>query len=128
MAEKELKLTVAEEEPAHAGRGTVRLDENVMKKLGVKPGNIIQIKGQKTTGAIGVKGYARDHGLEIARMDGLARRNAGTSIGEKVIVSKANFKEAKSVTLAPAESGIRLLVSGEGIKSSLLAAGRFAAD
>jgi transitional endoplasmic reticulum ATPase len=120
MTEKEMKLTVAEEEPAHAGRGTVRLDESVMKKLGVRPGDIIQIKGQKTTGAVGVKGYAKDHGLEIARMDGLTRRNAGTSIGEKATISKADFKEAKSVTLAPAESGIRLLVSGESIKHNLL--------
>ena len=120
MAEKELKLTVAEEEPAHAGLGTVRLDESVIRKLGTKQGEIVQIKGQKTTSAIVVKGYARDHGLEIARMDGLARRNAGTSIGEKVIISKADFKEAKSVTLAPAEQGIRLFASGEALKRNLL--------
>jgi len=120
MAEKELKLTVAEEEPAHAGMGTVRLDEGTMKKIGVRQGDIVQIKGQKTTGAIAVKGYSRDHGIEIARMDGLIRRNAGTSIGEKVALSKGEFKEAKSVTFAPAEAGIRLIVQGESLKQSLL--------
>ncbi len=121
MAKKELKLTVAEaRRQADVGRGLVRLDEGVMKKLGIKQGDIVEIKGTRLTGAIAVKGYPEDRGLNVARMDGLIRRNAGTSIGEKVDVSKAEIKEAKKVTVAPAEPGIRIMASGVAIKRSLL--------
>jgi transitional endoplasmic reticulum ATPase len=61
-----------------------------------------------------------DRGLEIIRIDGLIRHNAGTSIGEKVTVAKAEVREAKSITVAPAEPGIRLLASGEVLKRNLL--------
>jgi len=124
MAEKELKLlklTVAEaRKQADVGRGIARLDEHVMKRLDIKQGDILEIGGTKTTGAIAVKGYAEDQGLDIVRIDGLTRRNAGTSIGEKVTIRKAKVKEAKSVTLAPADPRLRLMIHGDALKRNLL--------
>jgi len=121
MAEKDLKLTVAEaRRQADVGRGIARLDERIMKKLDVKQGDILEIEGTKTTGAIAVKGYAEDQGLDVVRMDGLTRRNAGTSIGEKVTIKKAKVKEAKSITLAPADPRIRLMAHGDALKRNLL--------
>ncbi|MCJ7720338.1 MAG: CDC48 family AAA ATPase [Candidatus Hadarchaeum sp.] len=124
MAEKDLKLlklTVAEaRRQADVGRGIARLDEHVMKKLDVKQGDILEMVGTKTTGAIAVKGYAEDQGLDVVRIDGMTRRNAGTSIGEKVTVIKAKVKEAKSITLAPADPRIRLMAHGDALKRNLL--------
>jgi len=124
MAEKELKLlklTVAEAmRQADVGRGIARLDERAMKKLDIKQGDILEMVGTKTTGAIAVKGYAEDQGLDVVRIDGMTRRNAGTSIGEKVTVIKAKVKEAKSITLAPADPRIRLMAHGDALKRNLL--------
>jgi transitional endoplasmic reticulum ATPase len=79
MAEKELKLTVSEaRRQADVGRGIARLDERTMKKLDVKQGDVLEIEGTKTTGAIAVRGYAEDQGLDVVRIDGMTRRNAGT--------------------------------------------------
>jgi transitional endoplasmic reticulum ATPase len=121
MIEKELKLTVAEaRRQADVGRSIARVDERIMKKLDVKQGDILEIEGTKTTGVIAVRGYAEDQGLDIVRIDGLARRNAGTSIGEKVTVRKANVKEAKSVTVAPADPHLRLMIHGDSLKRNLM--------
>ncbi len=121
MAEKELKLTIAEaRKQADVGRGIARVDERIMKKLDIQQGDILEIEGTKTTGAIAVKGYAEDQGLDVVRVDGLIRRNAGTSIGEKVTTRKAKVKEAKSVTLAPADPRIHLMIHGGALKQNLL--------
>ncbi len=121
MAEKELKLVVAENRhQAYVNRGFALIDEGVMKRIGIKQGDIVEITGSHSTGAIAVKGFPEDKGLEIIRIDGLIRHNAGTSIGEKATVRKASVKEAKSVTIAPTDPRVRFMVSGEVIRRNLL--------
>ncbi|MEM2192337.1 MAG: AAA family ATPase, partial [Candidatus Hadarchaeales archaeon] len=121
MAEKELKLVVAENRhQAYVNRGFALIDEEQLKKIGAKPGDIIELTGQKTTAAIAIKGAREDRGLEIIRIDGLIRRNAGVSIGEKVTVRKADVKEAKKVVLAPADPNIRAMVSEVALQRNLL--------
>ncbi|KXA97814.1 hypothetical protein AKJ38_00005, partial [candidate division MSBL1 archaeon SCGC-AAA259I14] len=53
-------------------------------------------------------------------LDGLERRNTGSSIGEKVTVRKANVKEANRVTIAPTEQNIQIRGGGRALKRSLL--------
>jgi transitional endoplasmic reticulum ATPase len=119
--EKELKLVVAENRHhAYVNRGFALIDEGQMRQIGVKQGDYIQITGTKTTGAIAIRGMPEDRGLEIIRIDGLIRHNAGTSIGEKVSVKKADIKEAKSITIAPTDPNIRFMAPGEVIKRNLL--------
>jgi transitional endoplasmic reticulum ATPase len=121
MAEKELKLVVAENRhQAYVNRGFALVDEGVMRRIGIRQGDYIEITGSRQTGAIAVKGYPEDKGLEIIRIDGLIRHNSGTSIGEKVEVRKAGVKEAKSVTIAPADPHVRFMASGEVIRRNLL--------
>ena len=120
MAEKELKLIVAENRyQPDVGRGLARLPENVMKKLDVRQGDVVEITGSKPTGAIVVNGFPDDRGLDVVRIDGSIRRNAGTSIGEKVSVKKVAIKEAKSVTIAPADPRIQFMASEEVIGRNL---------
>ena len=101
------------------GRGIARLDANTMKAISVKEGDVIEIRGKRTTAAIAVRSYPADVGLNIVRIDGLVRKNCGTSIGEGVIVVKANAKEAKKIVLAPAEKGYILRVSPNLLKQNL---------
>ena len=100
-------LKVAEAEHRDIGRFIVRIDAMSMEKLGVRTGDIIQIKGKRITAAIAWPAYQGDKGREIIRMDGRIRRNAGVSLSEKVEVTKANEEPARNVTLAPTSVPIR---------------------
>ncbi|MHA1587170.1 MAG: CDC48 family AAA ATPase [Candidatus Thorarchaeota archaeon] len=103
----EIVLKVAEAEHRDIGRFIVRIDAVSMEKLGVRTGDIIQIKGKRVTAAIAWPAYQGDKGREIIRMDGRIRRNAGVSLSEKVTVSRANEEPARNVTLAPTSVPIR---------------------
>jgi len=102
----ELQLRVAEARQEDVNRFIVRLSSEAMERLGVKTGDVIEIKGRKITAAIVWPAYDEDRDQEIIRMDGTIRHNAGVSLGEKVTVRKANEKEAKTVVLSPISTSI----------------------
>ncbi len=121
MTDEEMKLVVAENRyQNYVNRGFALIDESLMKRIGIKQGDYVEITGSRSTGAIAIKGAADDKGLEILRIDGLIRHNAGTSIGEKVVAKKASISEAKSITIAPTNPNVKFMVSGEVIKRNLL--------
>jgi len=117
----EIKLRVGElTERGDFGRGIIRIDARNMKKLGIREGDVVEITGKKSTGAIAIRAYPADIGLNIVRMDGLVRRNCGTSIGEFVKLKRADVKEAEAVTIAPARTGIIIRVQGSDFQQNLL--------
>jgi transitional endoplasmic reticulum ATPase len=91
-----------------SGRGIVRIDARTMSILGVKEGDIVEVLGKSSTGAIAVRAYPADIGLGIVRMDGITRRNAGVGIGETVALKKISAADAKKVIIAPAQKGVRI--------------------
>ncbi len=101
------------------GRGIIRIDTKNMSKLGIKEGDILELHGKRLTGAIAIRAYPADIGLNIMRMDGITRRNAGIGVGESIRVKKAEPKEAKRVVLAPTQKGIRLMMNPELLKKNL---------
>jgi transitional endoplasmic reticulum ATPase len=101
------------------GRGLVRLDTKTMSKLGIKEGEIVAMQGKNLTGALAVRAYPADIGLNVIRMDGITRRNAGIGVGETIKVSRAEPRDAKRVTLAPAQKGIILQMNPELLKKNL---------
>ena len=101
------------------GRGIARVDSNTMKVLGIKEGEVIDVQGKRMTAAIAIRSYPADVGLNVIRIDGLVRKNAGTSIGEAVVVRKAAVKEGKKVTLAPTEKGLMLHWSPNLLKQNI---------
>ncbi|HIH73560.1 MAG TPA: CDC48 family AAA ATPase [Thermococcaceae archaeon] len=117
---EEIKLRVAEALKRDVGRGIVRFDRKYQKQLGVEPGDIVELEGEKKTAAIVENAHPDDRGLDIIRMDGYIRRNAGVSIGDYVTVRKAEVQEAKRVVLAPAQKGVYLQIPGELVKRNLL--------
>ena len=111
-----IKLKVGElSDRGDFGRGIVRLPSKIMKKLKLKEGDVVELKGEKKTGAVAVRSYPADAGLEIVRMDGLVRKNCGVSISEMVSIKKSEEKEAKKVTVAPLREdfgNVRVKVKG----------------
>ncbi|MGV8171485.1 MAG: CDC48 family AAA ATPase [Candidatus Woesearchaeota archaeon] len=120
MAVPEIKLKVAEAIQDDVTKGIVRVDSSYMKQIGVRSGDIVEIQGGRKTVAIVDRAYPGDMGLNIIRMDGLIRRNAKTGIGEVVAVRKADVKEAKKVTIAPAKEGIVIRANPIIFKQGLL--------
>mgnify|MGYP000359585624 CR=1 FL=1 len=102
--EVEIQLKVLEARQRDAGRGKVRIDSEAMTKLGIEPGDIIEIIGKKRTAAIAWPNYSESQGKYIIRMDSLIRRNAGVNIGDKVIVRKAKVRPASIVKIAPTQA------------------------
>ncbi len=100
----DVELKVAEALQTDVGRGIVRLDSKSRKELDVSAGDIVEIVGKKTTGAIVWQCYPQDEGLGIVRMDGLLRQNASISIGDKVRVKKTEAKDAKKLVMAPTQA------------------------
>ncbi|KQH82212.1 CDC48 family AAA ATPase, partial [Thermococcus thioreducens] len=117
---EKIKLRVAEALKRDVGRGIVRFDRKYQKQLGVEPGDIVELIGERTTAAIVANPHPDDRGLDIIRMDGYIRRNAGVSIGDYITVSKAEVQEAKKVVLAPAQKGVFIQIPGEMVKGNLL--------
>ena len=116
----EIELRVAEALQHDVGKGIVRADKSLLSKAGFSPGDLVEIIGKRSTGAIIGEAYPADVGLEIIRMDGLTRSNAGTSIGETVTIRKTEFREATKVVLAPATRGLRIMAPGEILKKNLM--------
>jgi len=124
MSEKakniEIKLKVSEALQDDAYKGIARVDPEVMRNLDLKRGDFILIKGTKTSVAIVDKAYPADVGEGIIRIDGILRKNARTGIGDEVIVSKADVKEAKKVTIAPAQKGLMVQGDPDSLRRGLL--------
>jgi len=100
---KEVRIRVAEAKQRDAGRGKARIDDEIMRALNIVAGDIISIKGKRTTAAVAWPAYQEDQDRNIIRMDGLLRKNAGVAINEFVTIEKVDAKEAKSVVLAPVD-------------------------
>jgi len=98
-----VSLRVAEARGRDVGRGIARIDPEAMEKLGLTPGDVVEISGKRKTVAICWPGYSEDAGKGIIRIDGYIRENAGVSIDEKVTVRKVEARKAKKITLAPTE-------------------------
>ena len=112
------KLQVANLPPADSGRGMARLPVKLMTELGLKEGDVIEIVGKRSTAARALRPYGDDEGLDIIRLDGLQRANAGAGSGDFVEVRKAESKPATRVVFAPAQNNVRLQGSAEALRRS----------
>ncbi|MBI2629514.1 AAA family ATPase [Candidatus Pacearchaeota archaeon] len=119
-AKEEIKLKVVEALQDDAYKGIARVDPEIMRKLGLKRGDIVSIKGSRESVAIVDRAYPADIGENIIRVDGIIRKNAKTGIGEVVVVGRADIKEAKKITIAPAQKGIMVQGDPEALKPGLL--------
>ena len=112
MAETDFfEVTVKEAAHNDAGRGIARLSVDVMKKLELVSGDVIEIVGKRHAAAIVWPGSAEDIGFGILRIDGSLRANANAGIDEKVKIRKSEAVYATKVVIQPAQQ--TKLVGGE---------------
>ena len=113
---KSRRVQVASLPPADSGRGFARLPDKLMDDLGLNEGDVIEIVGKRSTAARAIRPYGEDEGIDIIRMDGLQRANAGVGSGDFVQVRKAESKPATRVVFAPAQANVRLQGSADALR------------
>ncbi len=116
----DLTLQVANMRPQDAGASIARMSAASMSKIGIGEGDLVELIGRRHTAAIAMRPYEEDHGLNIIRLDGLQRVNAGASSGDQVEVRKAEARPAARVVLAPAQKNLVLQGSGEALQRTFL--------
>ena len=117
MAEQEpRRIQVANARPEDSGRGLAHVPRALMAALALAEGDVIEIAGKKTTPARAVYPYQEDEGLDLLRIDGLQRANAGVGSGDFVEIRKVESKPATRVVFAPAQQNLRLQGSSIALK------------
>ncbi len=119
MAEDDVtgrRIQVANARPEDAGRGLARLPLAVMAQLSLAEGDVIEIIGKRSTAARVVRPYKEDEGLDVLRLDGLQRANAGVGSGDFVHIDKLESRAAQRVVFAPAQNNLRLQGHPEALK------------
>ena len=111
MMAKEVQSRVADAKQRDVGHDKVRVDDETMQKLAITAGDFIEVRGKRTTVAIAWPAYTEDQGQQIARMDGLLRKNAGVALNEYVTLKKAEVKDSQTIVFAPTD--VRLSVDDE---------------
>src|SRR3546814_5188567 len=79
-----------------------------MSALVLEEGDTVEIIGKRSTAARAVAPYKEDEGLDILRIDGLQRANAGVGSGDFVTIRKTDSRPAQRVVFAPAQQNLRL--------------------
>lgn len=128
MPVREIKLKVAEAVQDDVNKGIVRIDTGFMREISIRPGEFVEIQGQRISVGIADRAYPGDIGLNIIRLDGITRRNTKSGIGEIVRVKKADVKEAKKIIIAPARKGIMIRANPGVFKQGLLGRALFKGD
>ena len=77
-----------------------------MEELGLNEGDVIEIIGKRTTAARAIRPYGEDEELDIIRLDGLQRANAGVGSGDFVEVRKAAVQAGDPGRASPRPSPI----------------------
>ncbi|HJX04316.1 MAG TPA: CDC48 family AAA ATPase [Thermoplasmata archaeon] len=101
---------------SEVGLGRARIDSQTRKALNADVGEIIEIIGKKRTAAKVFRAAHEDEGQGIIRIDGMIRGNAGVSIGEKVVVNKAEGQSAQKVIVAPKIPQGKRVRFGQGVE------------
>ncbi|MCJ2532360.1 MAG: CDC48 family AAA ATPase [Candidatus Thermoplasmatota archaeon] len=101
---------------SEVGLGRARIDSETRKTLRIDVGDIIEVTGKKMTAAKVFRAAHEDEGKGVIRIDGMIRGNAGISIGEKVVVKKAEGQPAKKIIVAPKIPHGKRVRFGQGVE------------
>ena len=97
----ELELRVAEALSDDVGKGWARLDAEDIKALNGVLGDLVEIRGEKTTVGRITGTFPEYCGKKIIQIDGITRSNGQTSLGDLVRVRKIPRKTAETVMITP---------------------------
>lgn len=110
----DLQLRVAKAIPSDVGHGRARVPFD--NDLNLKPGDIVEITGEQKTAAIVWRCRPEDANLGIIRVDGIIRKNAGVSLGDKVTIRKVETQPCQKLTLSPVMAKQQKVRFGPGIE------------
>jgi transitional endoplasmic reticulum ATPase len=111
---KTLDLKVAKAIPSDVGHGRARVPFD--NDLNLKPGDVIEIKGEESTAAIVWRCRPEDANLGVIRVDGIIRKNAGSQLGSNVTIRKVEAKPCTRLTLSPVMASKQKVRFGPGIE------------
>ncbi|MDP6741710.1 MAG: CDC48 family AAA ATPase [Candidatus Thalassarchaeaceae archaeon] len=111
---KTLELKVAKAIPSDVGHGRARVPFD--NDLNLKPGDVIEIKGDDVTAAIVWRCRPEDANLGVIRVDGIIRKNAGSQLGSNVTIRKVEAKPCTRLTLSPVMASKQKVRFGPGIE------------
>lgn len=109
-----LTLKVSKAIPSDVGHGRARVPFD--NDLGLKPGDVVEIKGQKTTAAIVWRCRPEDAKQDIIRIDGIIRKNAGVSLGDRVTIRRVESKPCQKLVISPVMAQKQKVKFGPGIE------------
>jgi len=109
-----LTLRVAKAIPSDVGHGRARVPFD--NELNLKPGDIVEISGEQRTAAIVWRCRPEDANLGVIRIDGIIRKNAGVSLGDRVTISKVETQPCQRLVLSPVMAKQQKVRFGPGIE------------
>ena len=109
-----LPLRVAKAIPSDVGHGRARVPFD--NELNLKPGDIVEITGESRTAAIVWRCRPEDANLGVIRIDGIIRKNAGVSLGDRVSISKVETQPCQRLVLSPVMAKQQKVRFGPGIE------------
>jgi transitional endoplasmic reticulum ATPase len=95
------------------------LTRKALQALGAREGDVVEVRGKRLTACLALASYAEDEGMDVIRLDGLQRSNAGVGIGDHLDARRADPRPARRVQLAPAQRNLRLVGSGDTLRRTL---------
>ena len=109
----EIVLKVAEAGAKDVGRGIARIDPEDMSRLGATVGDVIAIRGKRTTVAKVMPTFQAERGKGLIQADGLLRANCQAGLDEKVSLSKVEARPAERIVLLPGEELTSMTAKGD---------------
>src|SRR6188472_3140307 len=101
-----ISLKIAETDPKFVGKGMALVDPEVMERMQLKPGDVIEIisKKNKTTYVLLWSGPPADYGRGLLRVDGYTRNNLSEGIDDRVTIKKIqNIEKSEQIILSPTQ-------------------------
>ncbi len=101
-----IPLKIAETDPKFVGKGMALVDPDVMERMQLKPGDVIEIisKKNKRTYALLWSSPPADYGRGLIRVDGYTRNNLGEGIDDRITIRKIkNIEKSEQIILSPTE-------------------------
>ena len=114
-----VKLRIERLDASRSGRSLCYIDQTILDNMRLSTGDIIEIIGRKRTAGIVVASFA-DKGKEIIRLDGIQRKNLGSTIGEFVTIQPTIASPAREIELAPTKAIYDIKKQADIIKGKLI--------
>ncbi|HJJ56028.1 MAG TPA: CDC48 family AAA ATPase [Methanocorpusculum sp.] len=118
MPEILLKVDSAYTEDQGAGRA--RIDPNTMQRLSLHPGQLVYIKGKRTTVSKVLTSKTQDWNLDKIRIDKFTRKNIGVLPGDRVTVWPVDNQVEIDRIILLSPSDVRIDLESEDLVNSLV--------